>query len=166
MASPLCSEYGISSSNTTAVFKLQFNLEMRYNETQTRSAAARGPHWAKYCEYAGINNGKSPQKSRLYGQLSLGCSCASLVEKRAKRFSSSQRLTLTRQAKVRPARASYSNMAAAVWRRMAQSPHTGSFSTNASTLPLTLCPLSRYCRTADIPCCSTGWLVDLVCAGR
>lgn len=116
---------------------------MRYNETQTRSAAARSPHWAKGSKYTGINNGKSP-KSRLDGQLSLGCSCASLVEKRAKRFSSSQRLTLTRQAKVRPARASYSNMAAAVWRRMAQSPHTGSFSTDENTLPRSLQPHSPH----------------------
>lgn len=47
----------------------------------------------------------NPLKSELGGHSVLGCSFALLVEKRAKRFSSSQRLTLTRQAKVRPARA-------------------------------------------------------------
>lgn len=52
-----------------------------------------------------VNDGKFPQ-SELDGQLSVGCSSASLVEKRAKRFGGSQRLPLTRQAKVRPARAS------------------------------------------------------------
>lgn len=43
-------------------FQAVINLEMRYNVTQTHSAAARSPHWVKCCKYTGINNGKSPKK--------------------------------------------------------------------------------------------------------